>query len=143
MKATLNTKKLIAQDRSVEWLCAWLMLAWAITLILPGDTLSVPAFRGFRHHGLTAPYWCAFFGVLGGGRLTALTINGRWPKTARIRQIGAFFGAFSWVQIALLLFIAHQPNAPWSPSFLICCVLAVFEFLTLRRAAFDGRYYHR
>ena len=143
METIWSREKLMAQDRSVEWLCAWLMIAWAITLMLPGDTLSIPQFQGFKHHGLTAAHWCAFFGVLGGGRIAALIINGRWPRTARVRQVSAFFGAFSWVQIALLLYLAHAPGAPWTPSFLICCVLAIFEFLSLRRAAFDGRYYHR
>lgn len=141
METNRNHDRLIVQDRSVEWLCASLMLAWATTLALPGDTLLVPAFAGFRRLG--APFWAIAFAVVGGGRIAALLVNGRWPKSARIRQAGAFLGAFVWVQIAILIYMAHPPGAPWGPNILICAVLAVYEILSMRRAAFDGRYHHR
>ncbi len=141
MDTIFDRNKLVAQDRSLEWLCAYLMLAWALTLALPGDTLTLPAFAGFR--ALGAAFWASAFGIVGGGRIAALIINGRWPRTARVRQIGAFLGAFVWVQIAILIYGAHKVGTPWGPNIPICLVLAAFELLSLRRAAFDGRYYHR
>ena len=141
MTTIFDRDRLVVQDRSLEWLCSCLMLAWAVTLVLPGDTLALPAFAGFRTLGVA--FWTGAFGIVGGGRMAALIINGRWPRSARVRQIGAFLGAFFWVQIAILIYGAHRVGAPWGPNIPICAVLAAFELLSLRRAAFDGRYYHR
>ena len=144
MNALARKQRLIAQDRSVEWLCAWLMLAWAVTLAMPGDTFSYPSLSGFRHHGLTESSWTLFFVVLGAGRMVALYINGRWPKSAIVRQVCAFAGFFSWAQIAVMLY-QNGPGrgAPWVPNILISAVLAVAELHSLLRARFDERYYHR
>ena len=144
MDTLVNKQKLIAQDRSVEWLCAWLMLAWAGTFAMPGDTLSYPSLSGFKHHGLNEAWWTLIFTVAGGGRMIALYVNGRWPRSAIIRQGAAAFGFFSWVQIAVMLYRnAPGEGAPWVPSILVSAVLAAFELLSLRRARFDERYYKR
>ena len=133
----------VLQDRSVEWLCAWLMLAWAVSLAFGGDVTSLPTFRGFRDHGLSASVWALAFGIVGGGRMAALAINGRWPRSATVRQLGAFAGVLVWSLIAVLIHGAHTAGTPWGPALFICGVLTVFELLSLRRAAFDGRYYQR
>ena len=136
-------RRLIGQDRSIEWLCAALMLAWAFTLAMPGDTFTYPSLSGFKHYGLNETWWGLFFFAFGAGRMVALYINGRWPRSAVVRQVCAFVGFFSWTQIAVMLFTSLPAKAPWVPNIAISAVLAGFELLSLMRARFDERYYYR
>ena len=129
-------------DRTVEWLSSLLMGAWCITLALPGETLSQPVYTAFHRFGMTEAAWAIVFGVVCIARLVALYINGRWPRSPKIRIIGASFGALSWGQVSALLYQASAANGtPLSTGCLVYALLAVFEVYSAYRAAFDVRYH--
>lgn len=130
-------------DRAIEWFSAGVMVAWGVTLSLPGDTLSQPGFVAFRRFGFSEEFWIfflTFFGVL---RLAALYINGRWPKSPYIRMVCAACGAFVWGQVAYRIYEAAAiNNTPVSTGSAVYGLLAAFELFSIYRAAFDARYDH-
>lgn len=137
-------------DRLIEWYSAIVMMAWSITLAMPPDTLANPRFSAFARYGVTEEWWAAIFGIAGGARLAALYINGKWPHGPQVRMIGSIFGAVSWAQISWMLiepeiartkgdFIVAVGMA--GPAFLTYLTLAIFELMSVYRAAFDARYH--
>lgn len=130
-------------DRDIEWFSAFVMVAWGLTMALPGDTLSQPGFIAFHRFGLTESFWTFTFSAIGGARLIALYINGRWPRSPHIRMAGALFGALSWAQISVLLYQSAEINGlPISTGCAVYALLAAFELFSIQRAAFDARYHH-
>lgn len=119
------------------------MVTWGVTLALPGNTLDDLAFAAFRGIGTTEVVWAAAFGLVGGGRLAALYVNGRNPRTPHARMAGALFGALSWGQVAWLLTagtwgvtgIAHTGTGLYG-------LLALADLFSIFRAAHDARYQH-
>jgi hypothetical protein len=131
-------------DRAIEWLAAIVMLGWGIILAMPGDSLAQPQFQAFRNYGVSETAWAWVFGVLGGARLAALYINGRWPRTPHIRMMGALFGAISWMQIAWIITdstLVMQGVA--TTGIAVYLALALAEIFSVYRAAFDARYQRR
>jgi hypothetical protein len=129
------------QDRSTEWLSALVMVSWGITLMMPGDTLLGPLFIAFKRYGLTEDFWAWAFTSVGVARLTALWINGRWPRTPTIRSLCAIFGATSWVHVSYLLYQGSAGiGLPWSTGPGVYLILAFYDFIAIFRAAVDGRY---
>lgn len=131
-------------DRSLEWFSACVMVIWGTTLMLPGDTLAGPQFEAFGRFGLTEEFWAWAFTLAGGARLSALYINGRWPKSPHVRIVCAIFGAVSWAQVAYLLTVGTLlktgiPNTGTG----VYAALAIADLLAIVRAAFDARYYDR
>jgi hypothetical protein len=91
---------------------------------------------------MTEEFWACMFGVIGGARLVALYINGRWPKTPRIRKIGAFFGLVSWAQVAWLITEGTAvKTGVLSTGTGMYALLALADLVSIFRAAFDARYY--
>jgi hypothetical protein len=130
-------------DRTIEWFSALVMLSWAFTMALPGGLLDQPGFVAFHRFGLTEGFWTFAFGTVGAGRLIALYINGRWPRSPHIRMFGALFGAVSWGQVSVLLYQASIiNNTPISTGCAVYALLAAFELFSINRAAFDARYNH-
>lgn len=130
-------------DRTIEWFSSAVMIAWALTMAQPGDLLDQPGFVAFRRFGLTEGFWIFAFGTFGAGRLIALYINGRWPRSPHIRMAGALFGAVSWGQVSALLYQASIiNNTPISTGCAVYALLAAFELFSINRAAFDARYHH-
>lgn len=131
-------------DRGLEWFSALVMVGWAVALGLPGDTLAAPSFSEFRRFGFTEEFWAAIFGVIGGARISALYINGRWPRTPYIRMMGSLFGAVSWAQVAWLLFAGGYLNTGIpTTGVAVYGLLALADLLSIFKAAFDVRYHHR
>lgn len=129
-------------DRTSEWYSSMVMIAWGATLALPGDLLSQPGFVAFRRFGMTESTWAFVFALVGGSRLVALFINGRWPRSPHIRMVGALFGALSWGQVSILLYeAAGINNTPITTGCAVYALLAVFELFSINRAAFDARYH--
>jgi hypothetical protein len=130
-------------DRGLEWFSAAVMVAWGLTLALPGDTLDDPAFAAFRTAWTGEVFWAAAFGLAGGARLAALYVNGRSPRTPFARMAGALFGALSWGQVAWLV-----TAATWGATGIaqtgtgLYGLLALADLFSIFRAAHDARYQH-
>jgi hypothetical protein len=131
-------------DRGLEWFSAFVMVAWGVTLALPGDTLAAPSFGPFHRFGLTETFWAWMFGTVGTARIVALYINGTWPTTPYIRMAGALFGALSWSQVAFLVtegWVEIFHSAPTGTG--VYGLLALADLVSIHRAAYDVRYYAR
>lgn len=125
------------QTRSVEWLLASMMVAWGIGLLLPGNSMELPAYRLL---GAIAPepVWAAWSISIGLLRMLALYINGSWRKTPLVRAVSSLFGAFWWVVLGYC-FLKSGPwpypaGVAWFP------VLFLFECYSISRGARDS--YH-
>lgn len=130
-------------ERTIEWFSSLVMVAWGATLALPGSLLSQPGFIAFNRFGLTESFWTFAFATIGAGRLMALYINGRWPRSPHVRMGGALFGAVSWGQVSVLLYQASEiNNTPVTTGCAVYALLAVFELFSINRAAYDARYYN-
>jgi hypothetical protein len=76
-------------DRLVEWLSSIVLIGWALVLMQPGDTLRGTSFAEFLRYGVSEEAIAGSFALVGGLRVAALFINGRWPRTPLIRMAGA------------------------------------------------------
>ena len=130
------------QDRGLEWFSAAVMVSWGITLALPGNTLDGSNFTAFhRYPWMSEAFWAAAFGMVGGGRLVALYINGRKPQTPYARMAGSLFGALSWGQVALLITEGtYGLTGVASTGTGIYTLLAIADLFSIFRAAHDARY---
>lgn len=128
-------------DRYAEWFSAACMIAWGIALAMPGDTLAGPNFIAFRRFGISEDTWAAVFLVIGVARMITLFLNGRWPTGPYVRMAGSLFGALSWAQVSLLLFLGtYLPTGIMQTGPLIYALLAGSDLLSIFRASFDARY---
>ncbi|MES2697370.1 MAG: hypothetical protein V4773_28145 [Verrucomicrobiota bacterium] len=129
------------QDRSPEWMSSLFMIVWGVSLMLPGNTLDGPQYAAFKRFGFTEDLWAFVFLGFGVARLTALYVNGRWPRGPLIRIAGSIFGAISWLHVSNLLY-----DAGWAERGVmntgtgVYFIVAVFDFLGVLRAAVDVRY---
>jgi hypothetical protein len=128
--------------RGKEWVSALIMITWAITLALPGDTLSTPAFAAFHRFDLTETFWGVAFGMIGGIRITALVINGRWPTGPWFRVMGAVFGVITWSQVSYMLYLTSVTAGVAATGVGTYGVLALADLWSVRRAMVDARYKH-
>lgn len=131
------------QDRGLEWFSALVMMWWSLCLAFPGDTLAAPSFSAFhRYEWQTEELWACIFGAIGGARLVALYINGKWPRTPAIRIIGSAFGLISWAQVAWLITEGTAvKTGVLSTGTGMYALLALADLVSIFRAAFDARYY--
>ncbi|QUS40562.1 hypothetical protein RPMA_18260 [Tardiphaga alba] len=127
----------------MEWFSASVMLAWGITFALPGDLLTKPDFVGFHRYTSSDALLASVFSIMGAAGLVALYINGRWPKNAIIRVVRGIFGSVAWALIAYAFYDAAQiNNTPLGTGPLVYALLALYEFVSIYRAAHDVRYHH-
>lgn len=131
-------------DRSMEWFSAASMLVWCLVLSQPGDSLAAsPSFSEFVRSGFSETRLAAVFGVVGGARLVALLINGRWPRSPLFRMTGAMIGCVIWGQIAWLQYLGSTASGAISTGVGIYALLALADCANVYRAAFDVRYHRR
>lgn len=116
------------------------MVSWAITLALPGDTLSTPAFAAFYRYDLTETFWGVVFGLVGATRISALIINGRWPTGPWFRVIGACFGVIIWSEVSYMLYLTSVTAGVAATGIGTYAVLALADLWSVRRAMIDARY---
>ena len=90
------------QTRSVEWCLGGLMVAWGLGLMLPGNTMELPA---YRYLGALAPeyVWAAWSLSIGGLRIVALFVNGAYFRTPLIRAGCSLLGLIWWLVLGFLL----------------------------------------
>lgn len=125
----------------MEWFSASVMLAWGITFALPGDLLTKPDFVGFHRYASSDALLAGLFSFAGAAGLGALYINGRWPKNAYIRVVRGLFGCVAWALIAFAFYDAAQMNkTPVGTGPLVYALLALYELVSIYRAAHDVRY---
>ena len=131
-------------DRSMEWFSASAMLVWCLVLSQPGDTLTLsPSFSEFVRSGFTETRLAAVFGIIGGSRIVALIINGRWPRSPLFRISGAILGCVIWGQIAWLQYLGSTASGAISTGVGVYALLALADSANIYRAAFDARYHRR
>jgi len=130
------------QDRGLEWFSAAVMVAWGVTLALPGDTLAGANFSAFqRYPWMTESFWASVFGVIGGMRLCALYINGKNPRTPYARMVGSLFGTVAWLQVSLLITEGtYGVTGIASTGTGVYALLAFADLVSIYRAAHDARY---
>jgi hypothetical protein len=129
-----------ARERALEWLSAIIMVAWGIILAQSGDTLSGPNFHEFAAHDMSEEALAYVFGTVGGVRIAALYINGRWPRTPLLRMLGAGAGLLLWGQIASMFAISYVRFGTAGTGFAAYGSLAMAEIFSIYWAAFDARY---
>lgn len=129
------------QDRSIEWFSAAVMLGWGV-ILAHGNLLDEPGFIAFKERLDSDGFWIAVFCIVGAGRLMALYINGRWPRTPIIRMIGSSVGTAMWAVVAYFLLKAAWINdKPISTGPVVYGLLAACDLYQVSRAAFDARYH--
>ena len=93
---------IIEQGRATEWMTSFIMIGFAITLWMPGDTFAGNGYRSFRAVGITEETAALPLFLIGSMRCCALYINGNWRRTPVLRMIGAIFGAGMFLMVASL-----------------------------------------
>lgn len=85
---------LLQHGRALEWMTSALLLAFAVTLALPGDTLAAsPSFAGFVSAGLDEAALAMPISWIAAMRMAGLYVNGAWRRSPLLRMIGAVLGA--------------------------------------------------
>lgn len=140
---------LIEHGRATEWLTSIVLLVFAMTLALPGDTFAGSSFRVFRYMGLDEAMVSTPLALIASARLVALYINGNWRRSPLLRAIGASVGAgillslgitFGWPYFAAL--VSGQisvGNIAASTGAGTYTVLAGFDLLAAWRSGADLR----
>lgn len=129
------------EERAIEWFSALVMLAWGITLAAPGETLAGPAFEAFHRFGVTEMFWAYAFTLGGVVRLAALYINGRRPRSPHVRMGCSLFSAITWGQVAFLLLEPAMRTGVMATGPAVYGLIAVFDVISIYRAAYDARYH--
>ena len=137
------TNAIVEQGRATEWLTSCVLLIFALTLAMPGETFNRVGFTGFREFGITEEMLCLALGIIAGGRLTALYINGRWHRSPVLRLIGAMFGAVVFSMLAfsfawpVLRTMGTETPVALGTGTGTYLVLASFEILAAYRSSAD------
>lgn len=133
------------QGRISEWMCAFVMLTFALVLALPGDTFSGQGYASFRTVGLEESTVAVFLTLVALGRMAGLWINGRWHRSPLLRVAGAIVG----VGVFGLLAMAFGLPYVWgllgldtlagvaSTGASTYTVLAIFDWIAARRSVED------
>lgn len=131
---------LLQHGRALEWLTSFALLAFAMTLALPGDTLaSSPSFMGFLDAGLDETAIAMPLSWIAAMRMAGLYINGAWRRSPILRMVGAIIGAgvFGYLSVtfAIPYVVGQQPALTTGAG--IYAVLCVFDLLAAYRTGAD------
>ncbi|MAQ82259.1 hypothetical protein [Psychromarinibacter halotolerans] len=140
-------RALIEHGRATEWLTACVMLMFAVTLAMPGDTFRIsPSYSGFLNLGFDEASIAMPLTLLAGARLTALYINGNWRRSPVIRAFGAAVGAMVFTMLAVTFgwnWISaggpRQSAVALGTGTGTYLTLALFDFLAAYRSGADVR----
>lgn len=137
---------LLHHGRGLEWMTSALLLVFAITLALPGDTLAGnPGFAGFVSAGLNEAALALPLSWIALLRMAGLVINGAWRRSPHLRMIGAVLGA------GIFAFLAMIFALPWclgqQPALGIgagtCAVACLFDLVAAYRTGADAGHSER
>ena len=136
----------LRHGRGLEWMTSALLLVFAITLALPGDTLAEnPGFAGFLSAGLNEAALALPLSWIALLRMAGLVINGAWRRSPLLRMIGAVLGA------GIFAFLAMIFALPWclgqQPALGIgtgtCAVACLSDLLAAYRTGADAGHSER
>lgn len=132
---------LVQHGRALEWLTSGVLLAFAIVLAIPGDTLAVtPAFRPLSDLGADDAMVSSMLLTVAIMRMTALYINGAWRRTPRLRMWGAIASAplFLIFSLTAMVSFAAGDQPALSTGAGTYLVLFFFEVLAAYRSSADA-----
>lgn len=131
---------LLQHGRALEWLTSLALLAFAVTLAAPGDTLEAnPSFAGFVDMGLDEAMVALPISWIAGMRMAGLYINGAWRRSPILRMVGAIVGAgifaFLSTMFAMPYLLGNQAGLSTGAG--VYLVLAIFDLLAAYRTGAD------
>lgn len=132
----------ISQDRMFEWAMAFILVGLGVHLAIWPQAIVSSAFR-YLYFIVGADSLGMFYLVVGLARIAALITNGHSRIYGPIvRMVGAAWGAAIWLQmdVSLIKLITEQEQSVPSPGIPVYFILAVFEILSVYRAAADAQY---
>ncbi|WP_141102015.1 hypothetical protein [Oceanicola sp. 22II-s10i] len=137
---------LIEHGRALEWLTSCVLLVFALTLAMPGDTLAGPGYIGFRNLGFDEAALAVPLSLLAAGRLAALYINGAWRRSPVIRALGAVVGATVFSMLAVTFGWSWLVSGAFTQNRIALgtgmgtyLVLSIFDLLAAHRSGADAR----
>lgn len=128
------------QGRALEYFCAFVMLAWAAVLALPGDTLAAGSLKPLLALGIQEAWVAMVYGAMGAARLVTLAINGRWPNGPWLRVAGAGLGFLMWSQVVMVIVSNSLQTGVATTGIAVYLPMALAELYSIFRASSDGRY---
>lgn len=137
---------ILAQGRALEWLTSAILLSYALTLAMPGDTFGPnSAWYAFSKMGLSEVNVAVPVAVLAILRMSALVINGMWRRSPVLRMAGGAMGAFCFGVITSVS--AYPYLAGFSPvistGFGVYLLLTTADIIATYRAGADVGHYSR
>lgn len=135
---------LLQHGRAMEWMTSAILLSYALTLAMPGDTFGpTTAWAGFARMGLSEVNVAVPVAILSVLRMAALVINGMWRRSPVLRMIGASLGAFCF---GVITSAAAYPyfsglSSVVSTGFGVYLLLTIADIIATYRAGADvGNY---
>lgn len=123
--------------RTVEHLLAWLVLAWSLSVVSPGNMLVGPSFQPLLVLA-SEQVWGWGGMIISSLRLVGLYLNGNWRRSPWLRAAGALAGGMWWLTLFCLYWKAVGNGAPDFPMRLGFGVLVVFEAASFFRCVQDA-----
>lgn len=122
--------------RSVEYMLAWMSLAWSARVLWPGDIMVGPTYVPLI---TVAPeyVWGVFGLIFGAARIVGLIANGGWKRSPLVRLVCAFIGFQFWLVLFALYSTAVFSGAPDFPFRTVLLVPMFFEVYSCYRCGQD------
>ncbi|MEI4470912.1 hypothetical protein [Frigidibacter sp. MR17.24] len=131
---------LLQHGRALEWLTSCALLAFALTLALPGDTLvASPSFQGFTDAGLDEAAIAMPLSWVAAMRMAGLYINGAWRRSPFLRMAGAIVGSGVFGCLSLMFAIPYLQGTQQglTTGVGVYAVLCAFDLLAAYRTGAD------
>lgn len=124
--------------RASEWALASMLMLWGnILLSSPGIFQSSTALRELAGFATEAQWGFACL-LMGGVRLTALFVNGSFPRfrySPHIRAVMSYFSCYFWFSISFGILLSQIPTTDLA----VYPVLLLLDVYNGHRAACDAR----
>ncbi|EPX82109.1 hypothetical protein [Salipiger mucosus] len=135
----------LQHGRALEWATSTIILAFACTLALPGDTLAAGGFMAFRSVGLDEASLAVPLTFIAVMRMAGLWINGNWRRSPLLRMVGAVCGAGIFATLAVMFAVPILSGQAIAATTGVgtYAVLALFDVLAAYRSAADVGHYQR
>ena len=137
---------IIEHGRATEWLTSTVLLVFALTLMMPGDTMGRAGFAPFRAMGFDEAMLSTPLALIASARLAALYINGQWRRSPVMRAVGAIVGATVFTMLSVTFGWAwlvsgalFQSSVALTTGVGTYLVLAAFDVLAAYRSGADVR----
>lgn len=125
-------------QRLFEWVMAFAVLFFGVEIFLFPVSIESSAFH-YILRVINAEFLASFYLLIGGVRVAALVINGRWPKWGPVLRSACAGGAvILWSQMCAALAL-RLPYGPPSPGIPIYLAMTLGEILACYRAMTDQR----